>query len=238
VNQLLRSLTLLGVMLAVLYAAPPASARTSNSGGWVMLYGSGSFAPVQEDLSGLLWWFDTQLRMRDDSDGYDQLLIRPGLGADLGRGFSAWLGYLYVNEDPDGRSNFDEHRVWQQLLWKGSLASFNVQSRTRLEQRFVDGDGEAGWRFREFVKASYAFPSASRFGLAVYDEVFFDLNDTSEGADTGFAQNRFFIGPTMKLGDDRQATLELGYLNQFIRRDGGSDSVNHLVSLNLLFSLP
>jgi hypothetical protein len=238
VQQPLRSLALLAVVLAVLHSAPPAFARTSDEGGWIMLYGSGSFAPVREDLSKLLWWFDTQIRMRDDSNGYDQLLIRPGVGLDLGHGFSAWLGYLYVNEDPSGRSNFDEHRPWQQLLWKGSLASIGVQSRTRLEQRFVDGDGEAGWRFREFVKASYAFPSASRFGLAAYDEVFFDLNDTSEGANTGFAQNRFFIGPTMKLGDDRWATLELGYLNQFIRRDGGSDSVNHLVSLNLLFSLP
>lgn len=237
-KQPLRSLTLLGLMLAVLHAAPPAYARTSDGGGWIMLYGSGSLAPVRKDLSRLLWWFDTQLRMRDDSNGYDQLLIRPGVGADLGLGFSAWLGYLYVNEDPSGRSNFHEHRPWQQLLWKGSLASFGVQSRTRLEQRFIDGDGEAAWRFREFVKASYAFSSAPRFGLAVYDEVFFDLNDTSEGGDTGFAQNRFFIGPTMKLGDEGRATLELGYLNQFIRRDGGSDSVNHLVSLNLLFNLP
>jgi hypothetical protein len=176
--------------------------------------------------------------MRDDSNGYDQLLIRPGVGRDLGHGFSAWLGYLYVNDDPKGRSSFDEHRPWQQLLWKGPIASFGVQSRTRLEERFVDGDGEAGWRLRQFMKASYAFPSASRFGFAVYNEVFFDLNDTSAGANTGFAQNRFFIGPTMKLGDGGGATVELGYLNQFIRRDGGSDSVNHLVSLNLLFSLP
>jgi hypothetical protein len=42
----------------------------------------------------------------------------------------------------------------------------------------------------------------------------------------------------MKLGEGKRATIELGYLNQYIRRDGGSDSVNHLVSLNLLFSLP
>lgn len=234
----LRSLVQLAVVLAVLQAAPSASARTDDEGGWIMLYGSGSLAPIREDLSPLLWWFDSQLRMRDDSNGYDQLLIRPGVGVDLGFGFSAWLGYLYVNEDPSSSSNFDEHRAWQQLLWKMSLASFGFQSRTRLEQRFVDGDGEAGWRFREFVKASYAFPSARRFGLAVYDEVFFDLNDTSEGADTGFAQNRFFIGPTMKLSDDGPATIEVGYLNQYIRRDGGSDSVNHLVSLNLMFNLP
>ena len=32
--------------------------------------------------------------------------------------------------------------------------------------------------------------------------------------------------------------LELGYLNQFIRRDGGSDSVNHLVWLSLLLTFP
>ena len=94
-KQPLRSLTLLGLMLAVLHAAPPAYARTSDGGGWIMLYGSGSLAPVRKDLSRLLWWFDTQLRMRDDSNGYDQqLLIRPGVGADLGLGFSAWLGYL------------------------------------------------------------------------------------------------------------------------------------------------
>jgi hypothetical protein len=141
-----------------------------------------------------------------------------------------------VNEDPDRSSNFDEHRSWQQLLWKGPLAEFGVQSRTRLEQRWVDGDGEAGWRFRQFVKITRGLGSAERFGLATYDEVFFDLNDTSAGQDTGFTQNRFFVGPYVKVGPKRRLVVELGYLNQFIRRDGGSDSINHLVNLNLLFS--
>ena len=105
-----------------------------------------------------------------------------------------------------------------------------------VEQRWVDGDGEAGWRFRQFVKATRALGSGDRFGLASYDEVFFDLNDTSEGQDTGFSQNRFFMGPYVKLGSNRGLVVELGYLNQFVRRDGGSDSINHLVNLNLLFS--
>jgi hypothetical protein len=224
------------MIACLVLASSKTSARSNNEGGWIMLYGSGSLAPASPRLDRVLWWFDGQLRMRDDSDGYDQTLIRPGVGFDLGAGFSVWQGYLYVNEDPDRSSNFDEHRSWQQLLWKGPLAEFGVQSRTRLEQRWVDGDGEAGWRFRQFVKITRGLGSAERFGLATYDEVFFDLNDTSAGQDTGFTQNRFFVGPYVKVGPKRRLVVELGYLNQFIRRDGGSDSINHLVNLNLLFS--
>jgi hypothetical protein len=226
------------VVAGLVLASSAVSARSNNGGGWIMLYGSGSLAPTSPRLENVLWWFDSQVRMREDSNGYDQTLVRPGVGLELGRGFSIWQGYLYVNEDPSGSSNFDEHRSWQQLLWKGPVVGFGVQSRTRLEQRWVDGDGEAGWRFRQFVKATRGIGSSGRFGLASYDEVFFDLNDTSAGQDKGFTQNRFFLGPYVKFGSSIGLVVELGYLNQFIRRDGGSDSVNHLVNLNLLFSFP
>lgn len=59
---------------------------------------------------------------------------------------------------PSGRSNFDEHRPWQQLLWKGSFASLGIQSRTRLEQRylnqFIRRDGRLRLRGKEPILQS------------------------------------------------------------------------------------
>lgn len=234
-----RPISLLVLVLLVLTAAPrPVSAHREDGGGWFMLFGTGTFEPLDPALARIRWWFDGQVRARDDSNGYDQTLVRPALGYTLGRGFSLWQGYLFVDEDPRGRDNFNEHRSWQQLLWQGALSRFSLQSRTRLEQRWVDGDGEAGWRFREFVKASVPLSSGKRFGLAAYDEVFFELNDTSAGQDTGFRQNRFFVGPYLRLDAGGMATVELGYLNQIVRRDDARDLMNHIASLNLMFRFP
>jgi hypothetical protein len=137
-----------------------------DGGGWIMLFGQGSLAPWSPDLGRLRWWFDLQPRFTEDSD-FEQLLARPGIGYDLGRGASLWLGYAYILTDPPTRPSFDEHRIWQQFLWVAEWGSLGFQSRTRLEQRFVENGSDTGWRFREFVKATHPL-GFGRLGLAAY----------------------------------------------------------------------
>jgi hypothetical protein len=233
-RRVIRTIVTLGLVVPLTFlATAPARAEKNDAGSWLAIAGMGDFEPLV-DSKRPLWWLDAQLRLLDDSNGYDQALIRPGLGWDVGAGFSVWAGYAYIHTDPRHRSDFDEHRPWQQLLWSGPVGDLGLQIRTRLEERYVDGDGETGWRFRQFVKASYALPFAPRLGLASYEEVFFDLNDTNWGANTGFSQNRFFAGASAKLSEARKIVVELGYLNQYIRRDGGEDDVNHIVNVNLI----
>ncbi len=225
------------VLVMFVGAARPASAGglKNDSGGWIMLFGSGAVDPTSSRLGRLRWWFDLQPRFTEDSD-FNQLLVRPGLGYTFGNA-SLWLGYAYILTDPAARASFEEHRIWQQLLYSRRVRSLGLQSRTRLEQRFVEGGSDTGWRFREFVKVAHPLGFGG-LGLAAYDEVFFDLNDTDWGADPGLAQNRLFAGLSWKPSASSRLTIELGYLNQFIRNENRRDPMNHIASLNFLYSAP
>lgn len=201
-------------------------------GAWFMFMGEGRFAKDHPEYSRIRWWFDAQARFLNDSNGYDQGLLRPGLGYDLSDEVSVWLGYAWVHSEPEGSRSFEENRIWQQLLWTKRFEPVNFMSRTRLEQRFVETGSETGWRFRQFFKLSVPFDE-SRLGLAAYDELFFDLNNTDWGADTGFRQNRLFAGFSWKLNENGGTWAEIGYLNQFLNNQNRSDRMNHILSINL-----
>ena len=225
-----------GALLALVSLMAPSPSRADpqeNAGGWIMGMASGDFERVDSRLERARWWLDVQGRFRDDSDGFHQSLFRPGLGLDVSELVSVWAGYAWIRTEPRSGRNSDEHRIWQQLLWTPRLGSVSVQSRTRLEQRFVSTGDDTGWRVREFVKLARPFSFEPRLSLIGYDEVFFDLNDTGFGQDAGFAQNRLFAGLGWRLDGAGRVVAEFGYLNQFINVRSGRDTMNHLVSLNL-----
>ena len=66
----------------------------------------------------------------------------------------------------------------------------------------------------------------------VWDEMFFDLNETDWGQNGSFSQNRVFTGIGCNLSGLNKPRLEVGYLNQFIRKLGDDDPVNHVLSAN------
>jgi hypothetical protein len=219
--------------LWIVAAAPSRADVQTNGGGWLMLMGQGDLESLSPSLSRARWWFDGQARFRDDSDGFHQSLVRPGLGFDVAEWVSLWVGYAWVRTEPNSGRNSHEHRIWQQLLWTPRLGSVSLQSRTRLEQRFVSTGDDTGWRAREFVKLARPFSSEPRLSLVSYDEIFIDLNDTDAGQDVGFAQNRAFVGLAWRFDEEGRVVGELGYLNQFIDVPSGRDTMNHLVSFNL-----
>ena len=89
-----------------------------------------------------------------------------------------------------------------------------------------------GWRFRLFVKLIQPIAFNSHLRIVAYDEIFFALNDTDWGARAGFDQNRLFVGLAWQFVKGR--TIEVGYLNQFIERNGKDNLMNNLLSINLL----
>ena len=72
----------------------------------------------------------------------------------------------------------------------------------------------------------------SRLRLVAYDEIFFALNDTDWGARAGFDQNRFFVGLAWQFVPGR--SVEVGYLNQFVERNGPDNLMNNILSINFL----
>lgn len=225
-----RSLLSLGAAAALGSAA---LGQTVDDGGvWLAWFAQGKLAAADSSLAPLRWWLDVQDRLRDEGEHFDQWLLRPGLGYALTDRFTLWAGYAYIATDPVRRDEFGENRLWQQLTWNAPTEGFTLQGRARLEQRFVETDGDTGHRLRLFGKAMVPLTADNGLFVSLWDEAFWDLNETDWGQRTGFRQNRAFAGLGFQLDDAPKVWIEVGYLNQWIDRRG-PDKENHVLSISL-----
>ncbi len=222
---------LVSFVLTLLALPGHASEAIEDFQAWGNITATGSLTPLNPKLEGWRYWLEGQGRFGNDSSRFSQSLIRGGLGYDLMEKLNLWLGYAYITTDrPFARDPFDEHRVWQQLLWTKPFALGTFMSRTRMEQRFMEIGNETGWRFRQFFKLTVPLEFAPDFMWVAYNEVFVDLNKTDWKPANGFDQNRFFTGLGYRFTPNIHT--EIGYMNQFIRRKNNPDFVNHNLSVN------
>ena len=205
-----------------------------DTGLWFAALGNGEFESLDDD-SPLRWWFDAHLRFRDDAEGFNQSIIRPGLGYAFAENQALWVGYGWIRTDPVTGDLFDEHRFWQQWTATPSCGDWKYLHRSRFEQRWVETSDDIGLRWRQMARAQRVFPGCPQWSFVIWDEAFFHLNDTDWGANAGFDQNRSFIGVGYKRCQHSPVRTEVGYLNQYIERPNGSDSMNHILSINFFF---
>ncbi len=201
---------------------------------WGAIVASGK---ISEQSSTLRFWLEGQGRFNDDSSRFNQGIVRTALGKVVAPRTALWAGYAFIPNNPPGRGDtIVEHRAWQQLTWStGSLLpGFTLATRTRLEQRTIEGTDDTGWRFRQLAKLTWPIAASEWLYLSLWDEIFLNFNDTDWGADGGLDQNRLFGGIGINLSAN--AKTEIGYLHQFVRRAGRSDQQNHILSLTVLLS--
>ena len=233
-----RELVLLMVVAFVgLGSSGTVRAEPHHDGGfWLMGLARGSFESVSPKVSQLRWWLEVQGRFSDDLNGYGQSIVRPGLGWAVSNDLSVWLGYGWIHDRPALGDDFNEHRIWQQVLWNHAFEHVGLQSRTRLEQRFVSSGDDLGVRFRQFVKLAYPFPVLQRLAVAGYGEIFLNFNDADWGANAGLDQTRAFLGLNWKFDEKGRVAGELGYLNRYSYRKNAGDRMDHLLSINIFLS--
>ena len=223
-------------LLLLTLAVGLARAETDDDQGlWLLALGQGPIGSADQAPAKLRWWLDVQARFSNEADGLGQTLVRPGIGYAINDHTSLWLGYAWIRTSPSSGPDFDEHRIWQQLIWSKPLNKVSFLSRTRLEQRFRDDGSGTGWRLRQFMKAAYPLPGNPNVSLVGYDELFFGLNDTDWGARSGFDRNRLFLGVGWRLGKSGH-NVEIGYLNQYTDAASGNDLMEHILSLNLFMN--
>lgn len=219
-----RLLGLATVLLAL--CALPARADTDDGQAWLNL-------TVQGPVKGkLLAWAEVQGRFGDDVSRLSTSILRPGVGYQLSRDVSVWVGYARVTTHNPG-ADIGEDRIWQQVSWNaGQVLGGSFSTRTRLEQRLLENGTDTGWRLRQFVKYSRPFRKGGDTALVATSELFVALNDADWGARAGFDQIRNFAGVAFSVSP--KARMEFGYLNQYINRPGPDDRVNHAAAVNLL----
>ena len=224
--------------LFALFAVGGSTAKAQtldDTGLWFAAIGNGSFESLPDD-SPLLWWFDAHYRLRDDSDGFNQSIIRPGLGITVAEDQALWAGYAWVRTSPTtGAPDFDEHRFWQQWTATPSRGDYRFLHRSRFEQRWFDTGDDVALRWRQLHRVQRVLSDCPQWSLIAWDEVFFDLNDTDAGTQAGLDQNRAFFGVGYKRCKNAPVRTEVGYLNQFINSQGGLDRMNHILSINFFF---
>ena len=207
-----------------------------DTGLWFAAFGNGEFEATADNTTPLLWWFDAHYRMRDDSNGFNQSIIRPGLGVALNDNQALWVGYAWIRTSPtSGASDVDESRFWQQWTATPSRGDFRFLHRSRFEQGWLETGDDVGLRWRQLHRAQRILTNCPQWSLIGWDEVFFNLNNTDWGADAGLDQNRAFIGVGYKRCPHAPVRTEIGYLNQFINSQGGTDGMNHILSINFFF---
>ena len=204
-------------------------------GQWNAVFSQGKLGNNPD--SKLKWWFDGHVRLLDDADGFNQSIVRPGIGWGLNENSSIWAGYGWIRTSPlDDGDDFDEHRIWQQWTWSKEAKPFKVAARTRFEQRLVETGDDTGLRLRQFFRIQKTLPTELPMTLVLWDEIFLDLNDTDFGQRSGFDQNRVFVGFGFKRSKSSRWRAEIGYINQSINSIGPTDRSNHILAVNLFRS--
>lgn len=183
--------------------------------------------------SRIRWWFDGHYRLFDDTSGFGQSIVRPGVGWDINENSTLWAGYGWIHTSPIVGEDTDEHRLWQQWTWSKKCESSKIALRTRFEQRLVESSDDTGLRLRQFFRFQKDLDEKRLF--VVWDEIFIGLNDTDFGQRAGFDQNRMFVGLGFK-NPTKTWRAEVGYMLQTVNRQGGVDRSNHILAVNLFRS--
>lgn len=208
----------LGLFAFFILTASPAAALETEHEDWFQVTATGHIH------GRWLGFLELQPRFGENpqSDEWDirAFIARGALGWEVKKGWTLWMGYGYTpTYDPDR----DEHRVFQQSQVDWKLGPFNASYRTRLEERMLEHESEASIRLRNQMRLLYPLPRFPTWSLVAADELFLDLNGVKKGSESGFDQNRLFLGVSHQW--NKHVRLELDYLNQMVQRDRGSEDV-------------
>jgi len=233
-----RALALVSTVLFVLFALLTGEAFASDpSEGdeiWAMAALQGGLGFIHPKLDRVRGYLEFQSRWRSFGESFETAFLpRWALGYAINDQVTIYAGHAVVLWDPAQKKPYTEQRPWQQLTWNLPVKGFTLQSRTRLEERILQQN--VGMRLREFIKTTVPIPKLDRVYAALYDEMFFELDDTPWGQRKGLRQNRAFAGLGFRLDAAKHVALEAGYLNQWIDRRN-LDKLNHVLSFNLLMN--
>lgn len=179
---------------------------------------------------------EAQPRLGDNLSSMDRLLVRSALGYQVTKSMSVWQGYAWTPQlqrlnVQTGRffdATDDEQRIFQQLLFENQWKKLKVVNRTRLEQRMIDNAGGTSVRGRHMLRLAYPLTKSKKWHGVAYNELFINLNDTKRGPQSGFDQNRLFVGVNRQLG--KHVSLEVGYLNNPVNVfNQPTNRMNHII---------
>lgn len=134
--------------------------------------------------------------------------------------------YTYQGVNPFGENFFNEHRIWEQVIFSNALGKGRMTHRVRLEERFIENRATGTYPLstRTRYQLGFNMPLQGRtleekeFYLNAYNEFYFNMTGAKN---TTYSDNWAYVGCGYNLG--KMGKLELGYLLQTSVRDKQKD---------------
>lgn len=200
--------------------------QRSDLGNWLIYIGNKKIATKWN------WHHEVQYRNYNVIGDLEQLLLRTGIGYNLGKdNNNILLGYAFIHSQNYLPNRVDkvmvnEHRIFQQFTTKQKLGRVYLSHRYRFEQRFIQNQ-PFRLRFRYFLSANVPLNHKTMVDktvyLSAYNEIFINTHQSF------FDRNRLYGGVGFKL--NKLIKFELGYMNQFLDTEN-RDQINLFILLS------
>jgi len=219
----------------LLLAAMSLNAQVDNNAhGWYMYFGD---QPIGNSRWGA--HLEGQWRRADLGLTSQQILLRPALNFQLNKKVMLTGGYGFVETyrygDYPVKSNFPEHRTYEQAQITQKFLGLDFQNRLRLEQRHILGSSARYEnRFRYMLRINIPLKN-KRYYIGLYNEVFYNFGKNV--AFNVFDQNRAYVALGRNMA--HQTRIEIGFMEQTVQhRDGRVFEHNHTLQVAIYSKLP
>lgn len=184
-------------------------AQKSDIGNWLIYFGNQSIA------KRLNWHNEVQYRNYNAIGDLEQLLLRTGIGYNLTeKNNNILAGYGFIKSQPynsitNEKLDINEHRLFQQYIYKHQFSRVFLQHRLRAEQRFLKNDFRT--RYRYFLALNIPLNKSvmekNALYFSVYNEIFINGN-----TNIPYDRNRLFGALGFQLS--KSLKIELGAMSQ------------------------
>lgn len=182
-------------------------AQNNEPGNWLIYFGN---LQINEK-----WNLHHEVQYRNFNllGDTEQLLLRSGLGFNLSENNNILIGYGFVYSEPyivntNKKTNFNEHRIFQQFITRQNFNRLTVQHRYRFEQRIIEDDFRL--RLRYFIGLNYTLNKTNQLKntiyLSAYNELFINTDENY------FDRNRLYGGLGYRFS--KNFRVEVGIMNQ------------------------
>lgn len=202
----------LGIVILILFCTTRLFAQFENAG-WVFISHKQSLGEKLDIRA------DFQLRSADKLGYLSGILLRGALSYNLNKRNSIALGYAYLGSweyEQDLKTSSGEQRIFEQYLKQQSFGKIEGSLRLRLEQRFMQEEGETNFsqRGRMFLSAQIPILANEDFSKGIYtglqNELFMNLQKKENVNGSFFDQNRLFASLGYRW--NKRVDTEFGYM--------------------------
>lgn len=192
-----------------------------DGGSWLQVVGEGSLKFIDPSLEKGRIWLEGQSRWNDDWNHWYQGLFRAAVGYSLSDRATVWAGYTYLPTQNVGQPSVQQQDIWPGFRYVLPTDFGTFTYRFLFEANFLPrNNGDVRFRPRQMFRFAHPLEAEPRLSLIAWDEVFIRVNSTHSGGQSGFDQNRVFVGVGWNFTPN--VRTELGYMNQYL------DDANHV----------